>query len=125
MEFKNLLHSDSDRERGSSRSSRNGRRYKRRQVTLTSPSLVLKAFPGIPADVLCRLSELNPPTPSEVYKLVPEADPEDIAKFFDMMNGRSPSPQPRKEGKVPQPVKDSSSLVSELKGNRQDGAIDR
>ena len=129
MEFENLIKSDSsdtDQVRDSSRASRSARRRKRRKISYLSPSLILKVFPDVPSDVLCQIAELDPLTPTDILKLVPDAKPSDIAKFFDLVNGRaSPSPMQGKVVDDLQPMKGDSSLVAELKENLVDGADSR
>ena len=97
MQFENLLRDDSsDNERGEApaQSSQSRRQVKRKRQSFVSPSLILKVFPEIDPDVLCQLSELDPPTPSNVLALVPGASSMDIARFFDLLNGTAdPSQQ--------------------------------
>ena len=38
-------------------------------------------------DVLCKLCELDAPTPSDVHALIPGASSDDIASFFDLLSG--------------------------------------
>ena len=98
MDFENLLQSessDNDREMSPCRSKRGKLSGKRKRRTFISPSLVLKSFPDISPAVLCQLTELDPPTPSEVLNLIPAATSAQIAQFFDTLGGEHPaSPTP-------------------------------
>ena len=128
MEFGNLLKdsSDTDQVRDSTRASRSARGRKRRKISYLSPSLILKVFPDVPAEVLCQIAELDPLTPTDILNLVPDAKAADIAKFFDLVNGRaSPSPTPGKVVDSLQPVKGDSSLVAELNEDLVDDADGR
>ena len=127
MGFQNLLRDDSfDNERGAAQSSQSQRRSKRKRQSFVSPSLILKVFPEIDPDVLCRLSELDPPTPSNVLALVPGASSKEIARFFDLLSGsthQSPTVERRSVSKQPASV--AGSLVDEIKCNLEDNCNDR
>ena len=88
----------------------------RKRRTFISPSLVLKSFPGLASDVLCQVTELDPPTPTNILNLIPEATSEQIAQFFDTLSGEpATSPSPASSQVVSQPAEDSTSLADEMK----------
>ena len=102
MEVENLLQS--------------GSCVKRKRRTFISPSLVLKSFPGIASDVLYQLTELDPPTPTDVLNLIPEATSEQIAQFFDTVSGEPvTSPSSASSQVVSQPAEESTSLADVMK----------
>ena len=88
--------------------------------TFISPSLVLNAFPNIAPNVLCQLTEPDPPTPSDVLNLNPAATSAQIAQFFDRLSGEpATSPTPASDRIANQPAEDSASLADELKVNQE------
>ena len=123
MEFENLLQSessDNDREKSPRRSKRGKLSGKRKRRTFISPSLVLNAFPDISPAVLCQLTELDPPTPSDVLNLIPAATSAQIAQFFDTLGGEPPtSPTPASNQVAIQPAEGSASLIDEFKVNQE------
>ena len=123
MEFENLLQSgssDDDREKAPRRPKRGQRSIKRKRRTFISPSLVLKSFPGLASDVLCQVTELDPPTPTNILNLIPEATSEQIAQFFDTLSGEpATSPSPASSQVVSQPAEDSTSLADEMKRDQE------
>ena len=129
MEFDNLLRdesSDNERDDAPAPSSKRQRKPKRQRQAFVSPSLILKAFPGIGADVLCQLSELDPPTPSDVLAMVPQASSANLARFFDLLSGTaSPSPSLERRCISKQPVSEVGSLAEEIKSNLQDTSNER
>ena len=127
MEFQNLLRDDSsDNERGDAQSSQSRRKSKRKRQSFVSPSLILKVFPEIEPDVLCQLSELDPPTPTNVLALIPGASSTEIARFFDLLNGTSrQSPTVERRSVSKQPASVAGSLVDEIKCNLEDNCNDR
>ena len=95
MEFENLLRddsSDNERDEASIQSSKSQRKPKRKRQTFVSPSLILKVFPDIGPDVLCQLSELEPPTPSDVLALVPQASSANLARLRLVERYSTPEP---------------------------------
>ena len=58
---------------------------KKPQGTWLSFSRVQKIFPELPTKTLCTLVELPTFTPSDVLAVVPLASPEQLAKFFDIV----------------------------------------
>ena len=119
MEFENLLQSESsddDRVNAPHRPKRGQRSAKRKRQSFISPSLVLKTFPNIAPDALCQLTELDPPTPSDVLNLIPAATSAQIAKFFDTLSqepAKSPTPASDQVAKLP--AEDPASMADELK----------
>ena len=86
----------------------------------------MKVFPEIDPDVLCQLSELDPPTPSNVLALFPGASSADIARFFDLLSGtahHSPTLERRSISKQPASV--AGSLVDGIKSNLDNNSNDR
>ena len=123
MEFENLLQSgssDNDRDKSPRRPKRSQRSGKRKRRTFISPSLIMNAFPDIAPAILCQLTELDPPTPSEVLDLIPAATSEQIARFFDTLTGEpDTSPTPARGQSASQPAEDAASLTEEVKANQE------
>ena len=84
MEFVNLLQSDSssgDSEAKSSRPNQSQQKSKRKRQTFVTPSRLQEAFPDIPSDALCQLSEIEALTPTDVLTLIPAATYTQIAQY--------------------------------------------
>ena len=121
MEFENLLHSESSKD-DLEQSPSQARKLsgKRKRCTFVSPSLVLNSFPGISPAVLCQITELDPPTPTDVLNLVPAATSAQIAQFFDTVGGVQPaSPTPSSSKIALQAAEDSASLADEFKVSQE------
>ena len=102
MDFSNLLagSSDTDRDTSGRSSQRSSKRSRRSYVP---PSLLLEVFPGVEPEILCKLSELDPPTPSKLLALVPGASSTEIAEFFDLLNGPASSSPVARVGAAERP----------------------
>ena len=123
MKFENPLQSessDNDREKAPACPKRGQQSVKMKRRTFISPSHVLNAFPNIAPNVLCQLTEPDPPTPSNVLNLNPAATSAQIAQFFDRLSGEpATSPTPASDRIANQPAEDSASLADELKVNQE------
>ena len=128
MDFRNLLMSgSSEHEHGdepapdavadSNLASHSQRRRarKRNRQTFTDPALILDSLPEILPDAMCRPSELEMPTPSEVLALAPTATSAQIAQFFNALKNIPQSRQEVSTSSMQEQENADTSLASELK----------
>ena len=88
MQFGNLLESEPSEEIAESeRPITPLRRRKRRRRGFIDPDLILEVFPDLAPDMMCALSDLENPRPSQILKLLPEASSADIKLFFNKLKG--------------------------------------